>query len=172
MLLRWISTGKLSDPYDEFMVKESGHITKGALESDYTDEYWDRRYTLRDGSSLASSSKVQGAKAPSLGAAPNPRQGTNRLPGGACIPAFLQPWKHKILLAGKYLNVMRECGIDVKKDDEEAGSDQPIVMNEPKYVQLCWLRAQKLTPGFTSVSRTRTSTQTGRCSSCWSRSRS
>lgn len=134
MLLRWISTGKLTDPYDEFMVKESGHITKGVLESDYTDEYWDRRYTLRDGSSLASSSKVQGAKAPSLGAAPNPRQGTNRLPGGACIPAFLQPWKHKILLAGKYLNVMRECGIDVKKDDEEAESGQPIVINEPKFV--------------------------------------
>lgn len=46
MLLSWISTGNLSDPYDEFMVKESGHITKGVLESDYTDEYWDRRYTV------------------------------------------------------------------------------------------------------------------------------
>lgn len=46
MLLRWITTGYLSDPYEEFMVKESGHITKGVLESDYTDEYWDRRYTV------------------------------------------------------------------------------------------------------------------------------
>ena len=46
MLLRWITTGHLSDPFDEFMVKESGHITKGVLESDYTDEYWERRYTV------------------------------------------------------------------------------------------------------------------------------
>lgn len=71
-------------------------------------------------------------KAPSLSAAvPPPRPGTNRLPGGACIPAFLQPWKHKILLAGKYLNVMRECGIEVKK----TGVDEAeVVMNEPKWV--------------------------------------
>lgn len=46
MLNKWISTGYLSDPFDEFMVKESGHITKGVLESDYTDEYWERRYTV------------------------------------------------------------------------------------------------------------------------------
>jgi gamma-tubulin complex component 2 len=46
MLLRWIWTGHLSDPFEEFMVKESGHITKGVLESDYTDEYWERRYTV------------------------------------------------------------------------------------------------------------------------------
>ena len=45
MLIRWISTGYLVDPFEEFMVKESGHITKGVLESDYTDEYWERRYT-------------------------------------------------------------------------------------------------------------------------------
>lgn len=48
MLLRWISSGHLADPFDEFMVKESGHITKGVLESDYTDEYWERRYTVSD----------------------------------------------------------------------------------------------------------------------------
>lgn len=47
MLIKWITTGHLSDPFDEFMVKESGHITKGVLESDYTDEYWERRYTVR-----------------------------------------------------------------------------------------------------------------------------
>lgn len=130
MLLRWISTGWLADPFEEFMVKESGHITKGVLESDYTDEYWDRRYTLRDGSSVTSSAKIQGGKALSS-AVPPPRPGTNRLPGGACIPAFLQPWKHKILLAGKYLNVMRECGIEVKKPGDAEG-DEPVVMNEPR----------------------------------------
>lgn len=146
MLNRWISTGYLSDPYDEFMVKESGHITKGVLESDYTDEYWERRYTvcsnvvwvadyqLRDGSALTSPSKV-GSKsaAPLSSGIPPPRPGTTRLPGGACIPTFLQPWKHKILLAGKYLNVIRECGIDIKKHDEvDAELDGLVVINEPK----------------------------------------
>ncbi|KAK4689082.1 gamma-tubulin complex component 2, partial [Tremellales sp. Uapishka_1] len=136
MLLKWISTGYLSDPFDEFMVKESGHITKGVLESDYTDEYWERRYTLRDGSNVVSPSKVNSGKvAPSMSAGiPNPRPGINRLPGGACVPAFLQPWKHKILLAGKYLNVIKECGIEVKKPAEvDKENADMVVMNEPKF---------------------------------------
>jgi gamma-tubulin complex component 2 len=36
------------------------------------------------------------------------------LSGGAVVPAFLEPWKEKILLAGKYLNVIRECGIEIE----------------------------------------------------------
>lgn len=151
MLVRWISTGHLADPFDEFMVKESGHITKGVLESDYTDEYWERRYTvsrvtvkqriaayaqLRDGSSLAGSFKVSNKSGPLSTAVPPPRSGTKRLPGGACVPAFLQPWKHKVLLAGKYLNVIRECGIEVKKVGEVEEEDM-VVINEPKYVSAC-----------------------------------
>lgn len=62
---------------------------------------------------------------------PNPRAGTKRLPGGACIPAFLQPWKHKILLAGKYLNVIRECGIEAKKAGEPTTEDLSVI-NESK----------------------------------------
>ena len=34
------------------------------------------------------------------------------------IPAFLLPFAEKILLAGKYLNVVRECGIAVPDLDE------------------------------------------------------
>jgi gamma-tubulin complex component 2 len=150
MLVRWITTGYLSDPYDEFMVKESGHITKGVLENDYTDEYWDRRYTvsrtpltirkelmrpsqLRDGSVVASTSKVNNAlPAPAMASGvPTVRAGTNRLPGGACVPSFLQPWKFKILLAGKYLNVIRECGIEVKKVGEEV-EEELVVLNDAK----------------------------------------
>jgi gamma-tubulin complex component 2 len=63
---------------------------------------------------------------------PQPRAGTKRLPGGACIPSFLQPWKHKILLAGKYLNVIRECGIEVKKDYEVEAADLQELTIEPK----------------------------------------
>lgn len=54
MVVRWITSGYLSDPFDEFMVKESGHITKGVLESDYTDEYWERRYTVRQSATCSS----------------------------------------------------------------------------------------------------------------------
>lgn len=60
-----------------------------------------------------------------------PRPGTNRMPGGACIPAFLQPWKQKILLAGKYLNVIRECGIEVKKP-AEVDEKELVILNEAK----------------------------------------
>ncbi|KAJ3042646.1 hypothetical protein HDV00_006925 [Rhizophlyctis rosea] len=34
------------------------------------------------------------------------------------IPTFLEPYKGKILLAGKYLNVVRECGVKVARLDE------------------------------------------------------
>jgi gamma-tubulin complex component 2 len=64
------------------------------------------------------------------GGVPNPRAGTKRLPGGACVPSFLQPWKHKVLLAGKYLNVIRECGIEVK--NVGTVEEEMMVMNEPK----------------------------------------
>jgi gamma-tubulin complex component 2 len=47
MLLRWITTGLLHDPYQEFMVKVDDTIEKAALETDFNDDYWERRYTVR-----------------------------------------------------------------------------------------------------------------------------
>ncbi|KAI9457635.1 Spc98 family-domain-containing protein [Lactarius psammicola] len=123
MLQEWTRVGTLSDPYEEFCVKESRFINRGTLEVDYTDEYWERRYTLRDGSTLGALSKRSQA------GVPPPRAGSGRLPGGACIPPLLESWKHKVLLAGKYLNVIRECGIEVQKvsnlpDDDLAMDDE------------------------------------------------
>lgn len=46
MVRLWIRTGKLTDPYEELCVKESKFIDRGTLEVDYTDEYWERRYTV------------------------------------------------------------------------------------------------------------------------------
>ncbi|KAF8483402.1 Spc98 family-domain-containing protein [Russula ochroleuca] len=122
-LQQWTRTGTLTDPYEEFCVKESRFINRGTLEMDYTDEYWERRYTLRDGSTLGSLNKRH------LAGVPPPRAGSGRLPGGACIPPLLENWKHKVLLAGKYLNVIRECGIEVQKvtnlhDDDLAMDDE------------------------------------------------
>ncbi|KAF5340403.1 hypothetical protein D9611_007834 [Ephemerocybe angulata] len=119
MLRRWVTTGKLVDPYEEILVKESKFIDRGILEMDYTDDYWERRYTLRDGSTSSGSKRH-------LTGVPSPRSVGGRLPGGACIPPLLEGWKHKILLAGKYLNVIRECGIELKMEDK--GED--IFMDE------------------------------------------
>lgn len=47
MVQLWIRTGKLIDPYEEMCVKESKFIDRGMLDIDYTDEYWERRYTVR-----------------------------------------------------------------------------------------------------------------------------
>lgn len=46
MLQTWTRTGRLVDPYEELCVKESKFIDRGTLDMDYTDEYWDRRYTV------------------------------------------------------------------------------------------------------------------------------
>lgn len=43
----WVRRGVLRDGYEEFFVKEARFIDRGVLEMDYTDEYWERRYTVR-----------------------------------------------------------------------------------------------------------------------------
>ena len=48
MLNVWTTTGRLVDPYEELCVKERKFINRGILEMDYTDEYWERRYTVSD----------------------------------------------------------------------------------------------------------------------------
>lgn len=45
---------------------------------------------------------------------------------------MLERWKHKILLAGKYLNVIRECGIEIRR---EAGAEDEadLSMDDERY---------------------------------------
>ncbi|KIO16136.1 hypothetical protein M407DRAFT_233494, partial [Tulasnella calospora MUT 4182] len=116
MLQRWITTGQLKDPHQEFMVRESKDITRQILDRDHTDDYWERRYVLRDGTTVKGSDRQVGV--------PRPRTEGGRLPGGACIPPLLDAWKKKILLAGKYLNVIRECGIDIQQPTPQPDSSE------------------------------------------------
>ncbi|KAG5642265.1 hypothetical protein DXG03_003342 [Asterophora parasitica] len=160
MLRVWITTGKLVDPYEELLLKESKFINRGILEMDYTDEYWERRYTLRDGSTLASPSKRQQA------GVPPPRTISGRLPGGACVPPLLEGWKHKILLAGKYLNVIRECGIEISHGQNPYDGDD-LSMDDEKFYKFLedayshanrtllqlLLRDQQLIPRLRSLKR-------------------
>jgi gamma-tubulin complex component 2 len=64
---------------------------------------------------------------------PPPRSLGGRLPGGACIPPLLEGWKTKILLAGKYLNVIRECGIE-SSQDKGGSEDEEMWMDDERSV--------------------------------------
>lgn len=47
MITRWMTLGRLDDPFKEFCVKENKFITRAQLDADYTDDYWDHRFTVR-----------------------------------------------------------------------------------------------------------------------------
>lgn len=107
MLNRWIHHGEIVDPYGEFLIRENKSVRKENLDTDYTDEYWEKRYTLR----------------------------------ADMTPAFLDPLKDKILQAGKYLNVLRECGMDAKidQDADDIGKiveNEMIIMNDKRQVDV------------------------------------
>jgi gamma-tubulin complex component 2 len=97
MLNEWLHHGSINDPHAEFLVKEQKSIKRERLEEDYTDEYWERRYTIRDND----------------------------------VPPQLEGVKDKVLLAGKYLNVVRECGgVDVSK----AVNDVPRSFDDNRFL--------------------------------------
>ncbi|KAL9610561.1 MAG: hypothetical protein Q9167_004742 [Letrouitia subvulpina] len=97
MLNEWLHHGGIKDPHGEFLIKEQKSIKREKLEEDFTDEYWEKRYTIRDGE----------------------------------VPPQLEGVKDKVLLAGKYLNVVRECGgVDVSKEVK----DVPLSFNDPRFL--------------------------------------
>ncbi|THC97708.1 hypothetical protein EYZ11_002814 [Aspergillus tanneri] len=97
MLNEWLHHGGIKDPHAEFLVKEQKWIKREKLEEDYTDEYWEKRYTIRDNE----------------------------------VPPQLDSARDKVLLAGKYLNVVRECGgVDVSK----AVKDVPKTLDDPRFL--------------------------------------
>ena len=97
MLNEWLHHGGIRDPHAEFLIKEQKSIRREKLEDDYTDEYWEKRYTIRD----------------------------------AEVPPQLEGVKEKVLLAGKYLNVVRECGgVDISKEVK----DVPKSFDDPQFL--------------------------------------
>jgi len=145
MLIQWVAKGILDDPYEEFIIKESKSITRGSLDEDFTDEYWERKYVLRNRASAVGAggtdahppvnhgatddggTKRQDGRWSQAGKAPWRRE--KGVWGGAVLPRFLEVWEVKILLAGKYVNVIRECGVKGRTDEfevhlEEAANSQ------------------------------------------------
>ncbi|KAL9636000.1 MAG: hypothetical protein Q9164_003102, partial [Protoblastenia rupestris] len=97
MLNEWLHHGGIKDPHAEFLIKEQQSIKREKLEEDYTDEYWEKRYTIREND----------------------------------VPPQLEAVKEKVLLAGKYLNVVRECGgVDVSKEVR----DVPKTFDDPAFL--------------------------------------
>lgn len=97
MLNEWLHHGGIKDPHGEFLIKEQKSIKRERLEQDYTDEYWEKRYTIREGD----------------------------------VPPQLEAVKDKVLLAGKYLNVVRECGgVDISKEVR----DVPTSFDDPRFL--------------------------------------
>ncbi|KAL8829208.1 MAG: hypothetical protein Q9170_006277, partial [Blastenia crenularia] len=97
MLNEWLHHGGIKDPHAEFLIKEQKSIRREKLEEDFTDEYWEKRYTIRD----------------------------------ADVPPQLEAVKDKVLLAGKYLNVVRECGgVDIST----AVHDVPKSFDDPRFL--------------------------------------
>ncbi|GAB0132534.1 hypothetical protein EsDP_00000967 [Epichloe bromicola] len=98
MLNEWLHHGSIKDTHSEFVIEERRSIGREQLKQDYTDDYWDRRYTIRDKD----------------------------------VPPQLEGVKEKVLLAGKYLNVVRECGgVDVSK----VVSDVPTTFDDPRFLE-------------------------------------
>lgn len=93
MLNGWLHRGEIQDPHNEFMIQERRSITKERIDVDYTDEYWDKRYTIREQD----------------------------------VPSQLFCVKDKVLLAGKYLNVVRECGKTPSAQIDEDETPQTIL---------------------------------------------
>ena len=97
MLNEWLHHGSIKDPHGEFLIRERKSINRENLEEDYTDEYWDKRYTIREND----------------------------------VPPQLEGVKEKVLLAGKYLNVVRECGgVDISKEIR----DVPKTFEDPRFL--------------------------------------
>ena len=97
MLNEWLHRGAIRDPHAEFLIKEQKSIRREGLEQDYTDEYWEKRYTVRE----------------------------------EAVPPQLTAVKEKVLLAGKYLNVVRECGgVDVAS----SVLDAPQTVDDPRFL--------------------------------------
>lgn len=139
VLVRWIRTGDLIDPHGEFIVKEARVLNKNALDQDYVDQYWENKYTLRDADRTKAGAKVSSApESPSAlmerdlrlhhpSSQTSRRSRANKresgLGGGAIVPHFLQSHRDRILLAGKYLNVIRECGKRIVFSGTETDTD-------------------------------------------------
>ena len=101
MLNEWLHHGGIKDTHSEFLIGERSGIKRERMDEDYTDEYWEKRYYIRD------------------------RE----------VPPQLETLKDKVLLAGKYLNVVRECGgVNISDNALSDFNSIPQTFSDPSFL--------------------------------------
>jgi len=48
MLSKWLYHGVIDDTYEEFMIKERKELNKENINKDFKDNYWEKRFTIRE----------------------------------------------------------------------------------------------------------------------------
>lgn len=116
----WTTRGEIHDPYDEFMVLEKSTVRKEDLNAEYNDAYWETRYRVRGdtrGTDIPATS-LEELRAAFHAPASDAEGARDR----EAVPFFLKSMEETVLLCGKYLNVIRECGRSVGR---------PVVLAAP-----------------------------------------
>lgn len=149
ILLKWITTGELHDPYGEFLIEEAKSVSRTSLDQDFVDEYWERKYVLRDAAPARSGARRKGPE-DALSDTPEDlllldndpglhndfvtesrtAKRERGLGGGAITPKCLTAYRAKIHMAGKYVNVIRECGAKRRAATPSFLHRQPIQAND------------------------------------------
>ncbi|KAJ6240790.1 gamma-tubulin complex component 2 [Anaeramoeba flamelloides] len=106
MVEKWLFTGIVEDPYEEFIIIKNNKMVKTGLTNDYHDRYWEKKYTLRRYNEQIDLVKLEDYDYDEF-------SNEERLKKLGYAPFFLKKYSEKLLTAGKYLNVIKECGIKI-----------------------------------------------------------
>jgi len=115
MLSKWIHEGSLEDPYEEFMIEETGRGAGGAaiMRDDFNASYWSGRYRVNEKNVcrfvVGSSEELDRLDV-------HQRRHESGIGNGNGNGNGKKTMAQKILVTGKYLNVILECGETIEND--------------------------------------------------------
>ncbi|KAJ6246461.1 gamma-tubulin complex component 2 [Anaeramoeba flamelloides] len=106
MLEKWLFEGIVEDPHEEFIIFENKRFKKQVLKKKYNYNYWEKKYTIRKFKKKIDIVKMEDYNKKKISIKKKKKE-------IGYIPFFLKKNTKKLLRAGKYLNVFRECGIKI-----------------------------------------------------------
>ncbi|KAJ6249429.1 gamma-tubulin complex component 2 [Anaeramoeba flamelloides] len=106
MLENWLFQGTIEDPYEEFLIIENKKLKKTVLKHKFENNYWEGKYTIRKFKKNIDVLKMDDYDYDEISL-------TNKQKQMGYLPYFLKKCSKKLLIAGKYLNVIKECGIEI-----------------------------------------------------------
>jgi gamma-tubulin complex component 2 len=134
MLAAWITRGEIQDPYNEFMILERRTVRKEDLRAMYNDSYWESRYRIR-GDTRGTDMPVTSLE--ELRLAFQTTTPAKDLSQNEFVPYFLKGLEDNVLAAGKYLNVVRECGLRLM-DKSSSSGDAFSMAALPDRIERCY----------------------------------